>query len=186
MNDVQLTNALKPISSHRHIFLKIYQFGTQSDLPILRVRPLPKVCVSTARLSYVYLFIMVNQFLTSSPVVFSTSSGQFSFQSSNYCWRVNPEQFHFHHPQVKSPGRQQLLLSVKWDNTWVRLMSINLSLSFSLFHCHSRELRLQVMRNTNEPKTKDCTEHLKTNDASSLFVKFFLFLWLRKKDSAQH
>lgn len=72
-------------------FFGKYMFGTQSDLPILRVRPLPKVCVSTARLSYVYLFIMVNQFLTSSPVVFSTSSGQFSFQSSNYCWRVNPE-----------------------------------------------------------------------------------------------
>lgn len=182
MNDVQLTNALKHISSHRHIFRKRYKFGTQSGLPILRVRTLPKVCVSTAR-----MFIMVNQFLTSSPVVFSTSSGQFSFQSSNYCWRVNPEQFHSHHPQVKSPGRQQLLLSLKWDNTWVRLMSINLSLSFTLFHWHSRELRLQALRKTNEPKTKDCTENLKTNDAScSLFVKFFLFLWLRKKDSTQH
>lgn len=80
-------------------------------------------------------------------------------------------------------GRQQLLPSLKRDNTWARLMSINLS----LFHCHSSELRLQIMRKTNEPKTKDCTENLKTNDAScSLFEKFFLFLWLRKKDSAQH
>lgn len=121
MNDMQITNALKPMSSHRHIFQKD-KFGTQ----FLRVCSLPKLCASTAR-----LFILVNQFLTSSPVVFSASSGQFSIQSSN-CWRVNPEQLHSHHPQVKSPSRQQLLLSLKWDYTWVRLMSINPSLFLSL------------------------------------------------------